>query len=89
MPGSFTGRATGEPTDPVEVEEVHARVGIPTLVGSGVTPDNVGPLARADALIVGSFLKFDGLWSNQVDPARCEAMARAFRDAGRTTDAGR
>ena len=34
--------------------------------------------AAADALIVGSGLKRGGLWSNPLDPARVEALARAF-----------
>lgn len=76
-----TGTATGIATDPAEVEAVHAAVGIPTLVGSGVTPENVGRFGSADALIVGSTLKQDGRWDRPAEPARLEAMVTAFRDA--------
>jgi predicted TIM-barrel enzyme len=48
-----------------------------------VTPDNVGDILRiADAVIVASALKQDGVWWNPVDPGRlrhfmeCVAMAR-------------
>src|SRR5437868_7616818 len=49
-----SGVATGLPTDPAEVRAVSEAVGIPTLVGSGVTPENIVSFAAADALIVGS-----------------------------------
>ena len=40
-------------------------------VGSGVTPANVGAMfAVADAVIVASWLKRDGVWWNEVDPDR-------------------
>ncbi len=73
-----TGTSTGEPTDSSHVKTVADRVTIPTLVGSGVNPDNVGDYAAADALIVGSFVKQDGLWSNDIDPDRLKAMSDAF-----------
>ena len=57
---------------------VAAAVAIPTLVGSGITPENVAQFAAADAFIVGSSPKRDGLWSNPVDPARAAALVKAF-----------
>jgi membrane complex biogenesis BtpA family protein len=72
-----TGPATGAETDAGEVKAVAAAVGLPVLVGSGITPDNVGRFADADGLIVGSWLKRDGLWTNPPDPARCAALRRA------------
>jgi predicted TIM-barrel enzyme len=54
-------------------------VGIATLVGSGITIDNVADYPDADALIVGSWIKKDGLWSNPIDPARAERLVQAFR----------
>lgn len=76
-----TGAATGEPADPREVEAVREAVAIPTIVGSGITPENVGRFAAADALIVGSAVKRGGLWSNVLDPTRVRAMSRAFEAA--------
>ena len=73
-----TGTSTGRPADRSEVEAVAGAVNIPTLVGSGVTPENVAGFARADAFIVGSSSKRDGLWSNPVDPARAAALVKAF-----------
>lgn len=76
-----TGVATGRPTEGADVEAVRGATGLPVLVGSGVTPAHVGPfLAHADALIVGSWIKKAGVWSNPIDPARCrELVAEADR----------
>jgi len=74
-----SGLATGEATDPADVAAVRRAVGLPVLVGSGVSVDNVADYAEADALVVGSSLKRDGLWSNPVDPDRASALAQAFR----------
>ena len=72
-----TGIATGSAADPAEVREVRAAVGIPTLVGSGVTPENLERYAAADGFIVGSSLKQGGVWTNALDPDRVGALARA------------
>jgi len=73
-----TGTSTGRPADRAEVEAVAEAVSIPTLVGSGITPENIGEFARADAFIVGTSPKREGRWSNPVDPARAAALVRAF-----------
>ena len=36
---------------------------LPVLVGSGVTPENVGKFSSAHGLIVGSYFKEGGLWN--------------------------
>lgn len=76
-----TGSFTGSPTDPGDVERVRSAVAIPVWVGSGVQPAQLGDLFQhADALIVGSWIKQDGVWSNPVDPKRCaELIAEAER----------
>lgn len=73
-----TGTATGEPTRPEDVAAVAEAVDQAVFVGSGVTPENAPALApHADALIVGSYLKRDGFWENEPDPARVAAMVKA------------
>ena len=49
-----TGVSTGQPADPHEVRAVSQAVKLPTLVGSGVTAENIRDYADADAFIVGS-----------------------------------
>jgi membrane complex biogenesis BtpA family protein len=73
-----TGVASGRPTQPAEVAAVAAAVGVPTLVGSGVSADNIGDYPTADGFIVGTWLKQDGVWTGTLDPARLERLVRAF-----------
>jgi membrane complex biogenesis BtpA family protein len=73
-----SGIATGQPTDAAEVRSVASAVGVPVLVGSGVTSGNVGDYVAADALIVGSDVKRDGLWSGPLDEPRTRAVVEAF-----------
>jgi len=77
-----TGTATGKPVDPDDLREVREATRLPVLVGSGVTPDSAPELLRfADALIVGSWFKHDGHWSNPPDPRRCRRLVAAFNAA--------
>jgi membrane complex biogenesis BtpA family protein len=73
-----SGVATGQPADPEEVSSVVRAVSIPTMVGSGITPENIGRYPDADAFIVGSSIKVDGIWSNPIDPDRLRELVRAF-----------
>jgi membrane complex biogenesis BtpA family protein len=73
-----SGAATGLPADPDEVRAASKAVGIPTLVGSGVTPENMGCYDSADALIVGSSVKQGGVWTNRLDERRVRAVVRSF-----------
>ena len=74
-----TGPVTAQAADAAEVESVAAAVGIPTFVGSGLTPANLAAYPLADGFIVGSFVKQGGLWSNPLDGERAQAVASAFR----------
>ena len=73
-----TGVATGEPADPDEVNSVGGAVSVPTIVGSGITTDNVKQYSGADAFIVGSSIKKAGLWSNPIDTDRARRLVDAF-----------
>jgi uncharacterized protein len=73
-----TGYATGIAPDPEEVKAVRASVTHEVLVGSGVTAENISLFAKyADAVIVGTAAKVDGLWSNPVDPERVKKLVAA------------
>jgi predicted TIM-barrel enzyme len=58
-----SGVATGQPADIGEVEAVGRAVST-TLIGSGVTPENMGSYPSAAAFIVGSSVNQDGLWES-------------------------
>lgn len=77
-----TGQRTGDSASMDELRAIAAGTTLPTAVGSGVTPDNVGEiLTVADAVIVASFLKRDGVWWNPVDPDRLAAFMDVARRA--------
>ena len=74
-----SGMSTGHAPEPSELRAVRSSVACHVLVGSGVTADNVHQFTpNADALIVGSSLKFDGHWRNEVDPARVERLMKTI-----------
>lgn len=72
-----TGTHTGRASDAADVAEARAASGLPVLIGSGVTPTNIdAAFEHADAVIVGSALKEDGHWANDLDPDRIAAVIR-------------
>lgn len=73
-----TGMSTGTVADPEEVRTVSAAIGVPTLVGSGITAENMNRYGAADAWIVGSSVKADGVWSSPLDERRCREVVHAF-----------
>ena len=73
-----SGIATGSAADAKEVRSVSQAVSIPTLVGSGISPENIRRYEAADGFIVGSSVKQDGLWSNPLEETRVHAVVRAF-----------
>ena len=75
-----TGIATGQPAEASEVNSVARAISVPTIVGSGITVENIAQYPDADAFIVGTSIKKDGDWSNPIDPDRARALVRAFRD---------
>jgi uncharacterized protein len=78
-----SGVSTGEPADAREVQAVSEAVSIPTLIGSGITPENIGEYGAASAFIVGSSVKKDGKWENELEEARVKAVVRALEKIGR------
>eukprot|EP00761_Pharyngomonas_kirbyi_P012581 gb/GECH01012608.1/.p1 GENE.gb/GECH01012608.1/~~gb/GECH01012608.1/.p1 ORF type:complete len:336 (+),score=106.94 gb/GECH01012608.1/:1-1008(+) len=81
----ITGSSTGQPTRPEDVREAQQAVSLPVLVGSGVDPSNLAALwPYADAFIVGSFIKRDGHWNNELDADRIKQIisaAKKLRDS--------
>ncbi len=71
-----TGHATGKKTDPLKVFLAKKYMkNIPVIVGSGVTVDNIGSyISIADGVIVGTYLKKDGIVYNPVDEKRVRTL---------------
>jgi uncharacterized protein len=78
-----TGATTGEPACPADLALVREACALPVIIGSGVTVANVAAYAAADAVIVGSSLKQQGLWSNSLDAARVAALMDRVRSLPR------
>ncbi len=77
-----TGQRTGDSATQEELRTIAAGTSLPVAVGSGVNPDNVGDiLAIADAVIVASYLKRDGVWWNEVDPDRLATFMASVKKA--------
>jgi hypothetical protein len=77
-----TGQRTGDSATMEELQTIAAGTALPVIVGSGVTPDNVGDIFTvADAVIVASYLKQDGVWWNPVDPERMNVFMQAVKKA--------
>ena len=66
-----TGQRTGHAADLDYIRMIKEASGLPTLVGSGVTPENARDILDiVDGVIVASSLKHDGVWWNPVEPER-------------------
>lgn len=73
-----TGTATGEKASVDEVKTVKAVVKIPVIIGSGLDSENIQDYWDfADAFIIGSSLKKEGNWENEVDRKRLEKLMNA------------
>lgn len=78
----ITGIATGQAIRINDLGSARVATTLPLIVGSGVIPESVRDLfAYADALIVGSWYKKDGLWSNPPDPKRVKDLVKAVNTA--------
>jgi membrane complex biogenesis BtpA family protein len=73
-----TGAATGKQAAPDDVREAATAVGIPVLVGSGITAENIDRYPTARGFIVGSAVKQGGDWRQPVDPDQVKLIADAF-----------
>ena len=75
-----TGQRTGHAAELSYIRMIKEAANLPTLVGSGVTPENVGDiLSVADGVIVASSLKHDGVWWNSVDLDRVKAFTAGLK----------
>ncbi|MER9236314.1 BtpA/SgcQ family protein [Mesorhizobium sp. M0622] len=75
-----TGQRTGHAADLSYISMIKQAAGLPTLVGSGVTPDNANDiLAIVDGVIIASALKHDGVWWNRVDPERVKRFVAGLK----------
>ncbi|WP_270889288.1 BtpA/SgcQ family protein [Pedococcus sp. 5OH_020] len=84
-----SGLTAGATTDIEHLRTVKAAAGdTPVIVNTGVNRDNVAELLSvADAAIVGTHLKRDGVFENAADPARVAELMHALRGARQPSQA--
>ena len=76
----ITGSVTGKEPSLIEMEDVKKSVNIPVIAGSGITERNAEEyLQFCDALIVGSYFKKEGIWSNAIDSRRVKSFIKAVK----------
>ncbi len=75
-----SGAGTGKGVDPAKLAKIaKAALGVPVLLGSGVTESNIAQLKElATGFIVGTSLKFDGDVRKPVDVARVRRLVAAL-----------
>ncbi len=70
-----TGTTTGDAPDMESLCRVRSATGLPLLIGSGISSENLGLyMPYADGFIVGSALKEHGLWDHPVCENRVQEM---------------
>lgn len=66
-----TGSSTGHSASIQDLESLLNKLNMPTLIGSGITIDNVEQyIGLCDGMIVGSYFKKNGDWKEKVDRER-------------------
>lgn len=75
-----TGSRTGEAPDTDELARVRNATRLPVVIGSGMTPDNIGTYwPQADGFIVGSTFRRDGDFFASTERRRVEAFVARWR----------
>jgi len=75
-----TGNRTGDATPIDEVEGIRAGTVLPVIIGSGLNVNNARRLlSAADGAIIGSALKYDGVWWQPVELERVQKFMAEVR----------
>lgn len=76
-----SGTATGSEVDMNELKMAREATNKPIIIGSGTNIQNIGQLTPyADAFIIGSYFKQDGLATNEVEEKRVRIFMEKFRE---------
>ncbi|MEM1695403.1 MAG: BtpA/SgcQ family protein [Desulfurococcaceae archaeon] len=76
-----TGPRTSEPPQLELIKLVKNNSSVPVFSGSGANPSNICAMLKyCDGVIVGSFLKKNGLAGNPLDPERAEVFIRSAKE---------
>lgn len=76
-----TGQRTGDTTPLTEIKGIQEAVTLPVIVGSGLTAENAPEiLAVADGAIVGTSIKSEGVWWEQISVERLKTLMAVVQD---------
>ncbi|TKG90172.1 BtpA/SgcQ family protein [Puteibacter caeruleilacunae] len=76
-----TGASTGKSVDIEQLKAAYAHCKLPLWIGSGITIDNIEALWKfADGFIIGSWIKEDGVWSNEMSKERLALLGRKIKE---------
>ncbi|MBS3817368.1 MAG: BtpA/SgcQ family protein [Candidatus Thermoplasmatota archaeon] len=76
-----TGDRTGRAVDLEDLKAARENVNVPIFAGSGVDDQNVIDVLRnSDGIIVGTYLKEDGITSNRVSPERVKNLVKKVEE---------
>lgn len=79
----ITGTETGVPCNPLDVRRAAQATDLPIIIGSGIASYNLKDYwTYADAFIIGSAMKVDGVWSNPVSKSEVEDFMEEARRLG-------
>ena len=70
----ITGISTGHSASPDDLQTALNASSLPVLIGSGVRRENFADFLSAHGIIIGSYFKKDGVWSNEL----CETRLKDF-----------
>ncbi|MFA5327765.1 MAG: BtpA/SgcQ family protein [Prolixibacteraceae bacterium] len=77
----ITGTSTGREALVDDVRIAQQSTNLPVIIGSGITLNNIDKYWNlADAFIVGSWLKHEGLWKNPVSESRVRELMNKVND---------
>ncbi|KAF2883042.1 hypothetical protein ILUMI_23119 [Ignelater luminosus] len=76
----LTGTSTGSPADMQELNDLKNNSGLPIIIGSGVTCNNVKDYLDAEAFIIGSHFKNNGFWKNDVSHERVKSFMNVLKE---------
>jgi uncharacterized protein len=75
-----TGTATGKAAQLEDLQDLKGHVGLPVLVGSGITAENIRSFAPfCNGFVVGSSIKKEGNWQAEVDYERAAKLVEALK----------
>lgn len=78
----ITGSATAKPVNMQELKAIAKITELPIIIGSGITINNLERyLPYADCFIIGSALKKQGLWCNELDINQLKLFKSKFDEA--------